>query len=164
MPCRAGVIFCSPCLSERHLNFLDSRFRGNDKEVIRPVPRYCRNAPQTPSDLHRITKNKNCRFYVWQFLFKDWEIKIYFVLAIVLMHLVHILSFLPLIFLDCRFMCCRLIVLILECERLASLVEPRPHKSHFLAIVFKKNRRNSNEALTLCWITLLDKNNINMLC
>ncbi len=29
----------------------------------------------------------------------------------------------------------RLIVLILECEREASFVDPRPHKSHFFAIL-----------------------------
>ncbi len=58
----------------------------------------------------------------------------YFIFTIVFRHLVQIFSFLPSIFFDCRLTCCLFVVLILEWERLASLVEPRPHKSHFFAI------------------------------
>lgn len=60
----------------------------------------------------------------------------YFVFAIVFMHFEQTFIFLPSIFLDCRLIFCLFKVLILECERLASLVAPRAHKSHFVAMLF----------------------------
>lgn len=61
-----------------------------------------------------------------------------FVLAMVLMHLAQTASRWPPTFLVWRLRYCLLMVFILEWEREASLVEPRPQTSHFFAIIISQ--------------------------
>ena len=58
----------------------------------------------------------------------------FFFFAMVFIHLVQTFLVWPLIFFTCRLIYCLLMVLILEWEREASRVEPRPQTSHFFAI------------------------------
>lgn len=55
-------------------------------------------------------------------------------LAAVLKHEVQTLSFMSSIFLVCKLMSCLFKVLILEWERVAPFLEPRPHKSQVFPI------------------------------
>ena len=56
------------------------------------------------------------------------------VLAAVRKHEVQTLIFIPSIFLVCKLMSCLFKVLILEWERVAPFIEPRPHKSQVFPI------------------------------
>lgn len=50
------------------------------------------------------------------------------------MHFVQTFKVFPEIFFDCKLICCLLVVLILECDLLASFVDLRSQISHFFAI------------------------------
>lgn len=56
-------------------------------------------------------------------------------------HLAQIFIFLLSRRLVCRLIYCRLMVFILEWERLASLVEPRPQSSHVLDIILNDRQQ-----------------------
>lgn len=86
------------------------------------------------------------RFFQILVVIKDWSYFAFlraglrlaltrFGLAIVLRQEVQTFILQPSMVLHCRLMFCRFRVLILEWEREAPLVAPRPHKSHFFAIL-----------------------------
>lgn len=60
-----------------------------------------------------------------------------FFFFIVLIHRVHTFIFFPPIVFICKLIYCLFTVLMLEWERLASFFDPRPHTSHFLAMIVK---------------------------